>query len=251
MEAKLKTKNLSIGYNDKVIVDSINFELSPGDFIVIIGKNGSGKSTLLKTLSNILPKISGDILLNNINFDKLSGKEKSKLVSIVLTEKIDIPLTVNEVLQLGRQAFSDNLDRLSTKDYEIIDKIVLELELKDLLNRPLQELSDGEQQKVMIGRTLVQETPIILLDEPTTHLDIENKAKLLNILKEISNSQNKIVILSTHDINLVLSIANKIWVINNNSFIELDQSNIVNQFEKIFDNRIVKYNSSCKTFRLA
>jgi iron complex transport system ATP-binding protein len=251
MEAKLKTKNLSIGYNDKVIVDSINFELSPGDFIVIIGKNGSGKSTLLKTLSNILPKISGDILLNNINFDKLSGKEKSKLVSIVLTEKIDIPLTVNEVLQLGRQAFSDNLDRLSTKDYEIIDKIVLELELKDLLNRPLQELSDGEQQKVMISRTLVQETPIILLDEPTTHLDIENKAKLLNMLKEISNRQNKIVILSTHDINLVLSIANKIWVINNNSFIELNQSNIVYQFEKIFDNTIVKYDSSCKAFRLA
>jgi len=251
MEAKLKTKNLSIGYNDKVIVDSINFDLSPGDFIVIIGKNGSGKSTLLKTLSNILPKISGDILLNNMNFDKLSGKEKSKLVSIVLTEKIDIPLTVNEVLQLGRQAFSDNLDRLSTKDYEIIDKIVSELELKNLLNRPLQELSDGEQQKVMIGRTLVQETPIILLDEPTTHLDIENKAKLLNMLKEISKSQNKIVILSTHDINLVLPIANKIWVISNNSFIELDQSNIVNQFEKIFDNRIVKYNSSCKAFRLA
>jgi iron complex transport system ATP-binding protein len=248
---KLKTKDLNIGYGDKILLQNINFEANSGDFIAIIGKNGSGKSTLLKTLGNILPKISGDIVLDDQNLDNIENLEKSKLISIVLTEKIDIPLSVQEVLQLGRQAYSDYFDRLSAKDYEIIDTVSAELELTDLLTRPIQQLSDGEQQKVMIARSLVQETPIILLDEPSTHLDIENKAMLVKLLKKISHTQNKIVILSTHDINLILPMADKLWIINNNTINALDNlNNTPQQLTKIFDNQLIKYDADCQIFKL-
>jgi len=246
---KVKAQNLTIGYPGNSILQNIDFEVSAGDFVVVLGKNGSGKSTLLKTLSGILPKLSGDIYFEQENFDKI--KQLNKYVSIVLTDKIEVPLSVYEILQLGRQAFTDAFDRLQDSDRIAIEELAKSLSIKHLLNRKIYELSDGERQKVMLGRALAQETPILLLDEPTTHLDLENKAILLKLLKKMSQEQNKIIIFSTHDINLVLALSPKIWLINDQQFrvIDLKKQNQEEIFQ-IFDSQHIIYDENNRQFRV-
>ena len=246
---KVKAQNLTIGYPGNSILQNIDFEVSAGDFVVVLGKNGSGKSTLLKTLSGILPKLSGDIYFEQENFDKI--KQLNKYVSIVLTDKIEVPLSVYEILQLGRQAFTDAFDRLQDSDRIAIEKLAKSLNIKHLLNRKIYELSDGERQKVMLGRALAQETPILLLDEPTTHLDLENKAIILKLLKKMSQEQNKIIIFSTHDINLVLALSPKIWLIDDQQFRVIDLNN-QNQKEifQIFDSQHIIYDENNRQFRI-
>ncbi len=248
---KLKAIDLSVGYEDKVILSHVNFELNSGDFVIIIGKNGAGKSTLLKTLGNIIPLQSGKIEIDEMDYSKLTGTQKAKQISIVLTDKIDLPLSVKEVLQLGRQVHSNRFDKLSNEDYKIINQVVNELNLEGFLAKPINQLSDGERQKVMIAKALVQQSSILLLDEPTTHLDIENKSILLNLLKKISHEQNKIVVLSTHDINLILPMANTIWVIDNNKLIGINQKDDhSDQLDELFNNKLIKYDKKCHMFRM-
>ena len=249
IKMKVKAQNLAIGYPEKSILQNIDFEVSAGDFVVVLGKNGSGKSTLLKTLSGILPKLSGDIYLEQENIDKI--KQLNKYIGIVLTDKIEVPLSVYEILRLGRQAFTDAFDRLQDSDRIAIEELAKSLSIKHLLNRKIYELSDGERQKVMLGRALAQETPILLLDEPTTHLDLENKAILLKLLKKMSQEQNKIIIFSTHDINLVLALSPKIWLINDQQFrvIDLKKQNQEEIFQ-IFDSQHIIYDENNRQFRV-
>ncbi len=245
---ELKIKNLVIGYQQPVL-KNINLTAQSGELIVLIGKNGSGKSTLLKTLSGILPALSGQLQLDDINIWQLSPKERAKYISIVLTDRIDLPLSVIEFISLGRQAYTGMLDQLSNTDLAIINQIMNDLDLMKLINRSLLELSDGERQKVLIARALVQKTPVLLLDEPTTHLDIENKAVLIQKLLKISKEQQKIVIMSTHDINLMLPKTDKIWLAGKSGSI-LEKDNKQPVLEELFTSNLIEYDQDCQVFRL-
>ena len=243
---KLKIKNLSIGYGHQSVLSDINMTARSGDFIALIGKNGSGKSTFLKTLAGILEAIEGQILIEGQNLLQLKPTERAKYVSIVLTDAILTPLKVKEFISLGRQNFTGTWNRLSPEDHRIINQVTQELNLSDLLDKKITEISDGERQKVLISRALVQETPIVLLDEPTTHLDLENKAVLIKKLKKISQMQNKIIILSTHDINLILPQTNKVWFTNHSiEALEKNQS-----LSGLFDLDLLRYDEACQIFRL-
>ena len=243
---KLKIKNLSIGYGHQAVLSDIDITARSGDFIALIGKNGSGKSTFLKTLAGILEAIEGEILMDGQDLLQLKPTERAKYVSIVLTDAILTPLKVKEFISLGRQNFTGTWNRLLPEDHRIINQVIQELNLTDLLNKKITEISDGERQKVLISRALVQETPIVLLDEPTTHLDLENKAVLLKKLKKISQMQNKIIILSTHDINLILPQTNKVWFTNHSiETLEKNQS-----LKGLFDLDLLRYDEACQIFRL-
>ncbi len=243
---KLKIKNLSIGYGHQAVLSDIDITARSGDFIALIGKNGSGKSTFLKTLAGILEAIEGEILMDGQDLLQLKPTERAKYVSIVLTDAILTPLKVKEFISLGRQNFTGTWNRLLPEDHRIINQVIQELNLTDLLNKKITEISDGERQKVLISRALVQETPIVLLDEPTTHLDLENKAVLLKKLKKISQMQNKIIILSTHDINLILPQTNKVWFTNHSiEILEKNQS-----LKGLFDLDLLRYDEACQIFRL-
>ena len=249
---KFKAQNLSIGYQNKEVVHHINFEVNSGDFVVLIGKNGKGKSTLLKTMAQIISPISGDVFINEQSLKQLSPRQIANNIGIVLTSKPEIEMQVKEILHLGRHAFTNFYDKLSKTDIKVIDNIVELMDIKHLLGRSILELSDGEQQKVMIARTLAQETPIILLDEPTTHLDLENKALILKLLKKITKEQKKIVIFSTHDLNLTLPIVDKLWLIDQKKMIEnsISQDTISNQISNLFNNKDIAYDSDCHKFKL-
>ncbi len=245
-------KNLRIGYPNKDLVNDIHFEANSGDFIVLIGKNGEGKSTLLKTLAQIISPISGELFIDGQSVKELSPSQIAKKIAIVLTTKPEIELQVNEILQLGRHAFTNFYDKLTENDLKIINEIANLVDIKHLMNQSISELSDGEQQKVMIARALVQETPIILLDEPTTHLDLENKALILKLLKKISKEQGKLVIFSTHELNLSLPIVDKLWLINQKKLTEdsICKNTISSQITNLFNNKNIRYDSDCHTFKL-
>jgi len=243
---RLEIKNLSIGYKNTKILENINVSAQSGDFIALIGKNGSGKSTFLKTIAGILQEIQGDILIDGKSVFGLNLQDISQYFSIVLTDKITVPMQVYEFVSLGRHSYTNLIGSLTAQDKNIIDEVLNDLDLTELKHRLIQTLSDGEKQKVLIARALVQDTPIILLDEPTTHLDIENKAILLKKLQEISEAKKKIIILSTHDLNLILPKIKKIWL-TKNTIIEKKPEIDISDF---FDSKLLRYSKECQCFKL-
>ena len=208
----LKTKNLSIGYSpDKILASNINLTLEKGELIGLIGQNGVGKSTFIKTICGIQEKISGEVLLNEVPLKQLHIKEVSKHISIVLTGKPNTQnLSVIELVALGRHPYSGWLGILKKEDKDKIEEAIAQMGINYLSDKRLFELSDGQLQKVMIARALAQDTSLIILDEPTSHLDLKNKIEVLDLLQKISLS-GKGVLISTHEIQLSSSVCNNYW----------------------------------------
>lgn len=211
----LKIENLNIGYKQKKVAEAITAELYPGELIALLGPNGTGKSTLLKTVAGIVSRLSGHIFFDEKDISRLSPREKAKEISIVLTEPIGIGnFSVTEILQLGRYPYKGWWGRSEVNDERIIRNALESTKIAHLANRQLAELSDGEKQKVMIARALAQDTDYILLDEPTSHLDLPSKIEVMALLKELAHQWRKAILVSTHDLNLAIQAADKFWLIN-------------------------------------
>jgi iron complex transport system ATP-binding protein len=216
----IEIKNLSIGYsikkNTKVVAGHISSTIFSGELTCLLGANGIGKSTLLRTLTAFLPKLSGEIFIQQQEIDTYSEKELATLISVVLTEKPDIKnMTVRELIGLGRSPYTGFWGTLNKKDKEVVDNAISLVKVTHLAQRMIHTLSDGERQKIMIAKALVQETPIILLDEPTAFLDFPSKVEIMQLLHQLSRKTNKTIFLSTHDLELALQIADKIWLMDN------------------------------------
>ena len=204
-EPIFQVKNLSIGYLENTISEDINFNLYPGEIFALMGPNGSGKSTLLKALSGLLPPIKGDILLLGKKIENYSKKDLSKMISLVLTERPHLQyLSVKEVISLGRYPHTSFWGTLKKEDRELIDDTISILKLDSLKDRFFEELSDGQKQKVLIARAVVQDTPLIFLDEPTSFLDIPRKSEFFHFLKVFSKEKKKTIVFSSHDWELCL-----------------------------------------------
>ncbi len=242
---KLRISNLHFGYDFSLVNKPVDVEVSNGNMIAVVGKNGMGKSTFLKTLAGIIPPVSGEVLIDTQN---IYSTNIARCISAVLTSKPLSGLRVREVLRLGRIPYTNKLDQLNIDDQDKIDKITKKLNLEILLDKKINQISDGELQIVMIARALIQDTPIIILDEPTTHLDLENKAKVLGILEEMKK-EGKIIIFSTHDINLILSRVDLIWVINNKELYQISEVNR-NEIKNIFSSENLIYDEQCNIIRL-
>ena len=220
----LTGENISVGYNEKQIVfSSINFSATGGDMVALLGVNGIGKSTLLRTIAGLQKKITGKIELDGKSIDALSAPERAKIISVVLTEKIFIDnITVKNFIALGRSPYSNWLGNLSETDMEEIEKVLFIMKIDKLQNRLFNQLSDGEKQKATIARALCQQTPVMILDEPTAFLDFRNKKEILDLLSSISTEMKKLIICSTHDIEASLKYCNKFWLMTEEKeFIEI------------------------------
>ncbi|MCD7971943.1 MAG: ABC transporter ATP-binding protein [Candidatus Azobacteroides sp.] len=219
-DAALYTTELSIGYTHnkqrKYIRKNLNLSVYPKDLIAIIGPNGCGKSTLLKTLGGLILPLEGNIRIGKQDIQKASNQEKAKLISFVLTDAIQANgLSVRDLISMGRFPYTNWLGNLSEKDKEKIEEAISLIGLEGYEDRSLMKLSDGEKQRVMIAKALVQDTPFIFLDEPTAHLDLNNRIEILSLLRRISEKTGKSVILSTHELDLALKICNRIWLMDN------------------------------------
>jgi len=245
MNKILDIKSLSIGYQSEIQKD-INVELYEGQFVCLIGPNGIGKSTFLKTISNVIPAISGEVILQEENLLNLNSKDLSKLISLVLTDHIDgFNLRAIDVIRMGRYPHTGFWGKLNSEDVKIIEEYVRQIEIENLINRQFSELSDGEKQKVMIAKALVQQAPLMLLDEPTAFLDFPTKANLLVLLRKLAKNNNLGIILSTHDIELALKTADQIWLFTeNHQLIKGMPEDLVldGHINRVFNNKEMQFN---------
>lgn len=230
-------EQLSVGYKGfPPVVSNINVEIKSGELTCLIGSNGIGKSTLLKTLTGFLPKLSGRLLLDGRDINMLSQRERAKYISIVLTYKSDVQnLSVTEMVGMGRMPYTGFWGKLNTNDQTIVAEAIEMVGIEHLKNRMIQTLSDGERQKVMIAKALAQQTPIILLDEPTSFLDFPSKVEMLQLLHRLAKETNKVVFLSTHDLELALRIADRLVELNKNGLQVVPAQQVKEEINKLLE----------------
>lgn len=214
--------NLSIGYRTKhsvkEVAGNINASLKSGLLTCLIGPNGIGKSTLLKTLCAFQPKLGGEVYIEGKPINSYTDKEFSKKVGVVLTHRPQIQnMTVEELVSLGRSPYTGFWGKLEDEDRQIINAAIKQIGIESLKDRMIQTLSDGERQKVMIAKAIAQQTPIICLDEPIAFLDFPSKIETMQLLKRLCKESNKTIFLSTHDLELTLQIADRIWLMQKGS----------------------------------
>ncbi|MFD3158176.1 ABC transporter ATP-binding protein [Haloimpatiens sp. FM7330] len=201
----VETKKLAVGYNNKVVIDNIELEIKKGEVICLLGPNGAGKSTILKTISGQLQSVKGNVYIYNEDIKKINQSNLAKKMSVVLTERV-IPslMTSFEFAAMGRYQYTGFFGKLSDEDVNIVNEILKLVNAENLANRYFEQLSDGEKQKILLARALCQEPEIIILDEPTSYLDIRHKFELLNILNKLSKEKGITVILSLHEVDMAL-----------------------------------------------
>lgn len=215
----ISLSHLSVGYSPSCpVISDINVEVKSGQMTCLIGKNGIGKSTLLKTLAGFLPVLEGSLLLDNRDIHSFSQQELARQVSIVLTQKPDVRnLTAEEVIGLGRAPYTGFFGRLRAGDRAVVDDAIRAAGIERLRGRMIHTLSDGERQKVMIAKALAQQTPVILLDEPTAFLDFPSKAETFRSLRCMAHERDKLILLSTHDLELAVRFADCLLEVKDNA----------------------------------
>lgn len=218
MNTALEISNLKIGYPQKkgeptLVAGPMNLSINHGELICLLGPNGVGKTTLLRTMAGIQDSLGGGISIMKQKLAEVDKKKLAKLLSVVLTERIGSGnLSAYELISLGRIPYTGWFGKLEQEDSEKISWAIENTNVRHLVHKSIHELSDGERQKVMIARALAQDTPVILLDEPTAHLDIPNRIDIIRLLKKLAKETGKAIILSTHELDLALQAADRIWL---------------------------------------
>ena len=233
----ISLSQLSVGYTPShPVISDINLELRSGQLACLIGENGIGKSTLLKTLTGFLPKLKGSLLLGDRDIESFSQRELARQVSIVLTQKPDVQnLTIEEIIGLGRSPYTGFFGRLRAEDRKVVDDAIATMGIEKLRGRMIQTLSDGERQKVMIAKALAQETPIILLDEPTAFLDFPSKAETFQSLQRMAHERDKLILLSTHDLELAVRFADSLLEVKKGALQAVSASEVKASIRAIID----------------
>lgn len=233
------------------MASDINLSLEKGKLITVLGKNGIGKSTLLRTIAKVQKPLRGDVFINQKNIDTYTHKDLATCLSLVLTERLpESQLTVFELVALGRQPYTNWIDQLSETDLEKIQWAIHETEIHHLKNKRFYELSDGQLQRVLIARALSQDSEIIILDEPTAHLDLHHTIKIFSLLKNLVEKTSKTIIMSSHEVNLSIKFADEIILFTDAKIFTGTPSELIdkNAFENLFPKEIVNFNRTLQQF---
>lgn len=218
-QAALTAKQLSIGYDHgasaRCIARGLELSLRAGEFVCLLGPNGTGKSTLIRTLGGMQTALDGQVRIADQNFRDIPPRQRARLVSVVLTDTLPTGMMdTYAMVALGRHPYSGWFGALDTHDRERIEWALDAVGATHLASRHVAELSDGERQKVSIARALAQETKVMLLDEPTAFLDLPRRVELMRILRDLAHKEKLALLLSTHDLDLALRFADRLWVLN-------------------------------------
>lgn len=253
----LKVKDLKVGYlqgSTKIpVVENINFAISAGELSAIVGVNGIGKSTLLRTLGKVQPALSGTIEFNGMPIGQIKARELAAEVSLVLTDPIATRnLSVLELISLGRQPYTNWIGSLTAKDKEKIRQAINIVGLESLSHKKCYELSDGQLQKVMIARAIAQDTGIILLDEPTTHLDLYHKVQVLRLLQKIAHEQGKTILFTTHEIDMAIQLCDTMLLLDNVSNPYASPCTLIEDkcFDSLFPTDLLHFDTKAGSFKV-
>lgn len=248
-EAIIELNGLVAGYHRKQktvpVMSFPDIRVAKGDFIAIAGPNGIGKSTLIKTLVQLIPEISGKIMLKGKPVSSYTRIDLASLVSYVSTEIIHSRLSVRELVSFGRYPYTNWFGKIGEEDLRIVDEAITMLELEHLSGRSIDEISDGERQKAMIARALAQQTEIIILDEPTAFLDLPHKYEIVNLLGRLSREFGKTVIFTTHDLGIAIREVDKLWILSKDGFFHGSPEDMVLDgiFSRTFNTPRVSFDS--------
>ncbi|MGN1347120.1 MAG: ABC transporter ATP-binding protein [Eubacteriales bacterium] len=205
------TENLTVGYNGKALISDISLELKKGEILTLIGPNGSGKSTILKSITRHLAAISGVVYIDGKNMRTMNGRDVATRMAVVLTERVRPELmTCGDLVASGRYPYTNSFGKLTARDHEIVMESLRRVHAEDLYDRDFTAVSDGQRQRIMLARAICQEPEIIVLDEPTSFLDIKHKIELLEILNDMAKKQKILVVMSLHEIDLACKVSDKI-----------------------------------------
>jgi len=238
----------------KIIASDVNLAIEKGKFIALLGKNGIGKSTLLRTVSKVQNQLAGDVFLNDKNLNEFSNKELATNLSLVLTERLpESQLTVFELIALGRQPYTNWIDTLSEIDIEKINVAIQLTEVEHLKDHRFYELSDGQLQRVLIARALAQDTDVIILDEPTAHLDMHHTYKIFQLLKNLVVTTQKTILISTHQINLAIDIVDELIIMSSKDVFSGKTEDLIeqNKLENLFPKEILSFNKRLRQFTIS
>ncbi len=254
----LTTHNLSIGYSKKGKTDTVqaelNLQLKSGELVCMIGPNGSGKSTLLRTLTGLQKPLAGNTTIDGKEIARLKQREKALMIALVLTERVEIEnATVYNLVSLGRHPHSNWWGNVTAEEDTIIREAIEMVHLGHKMHQNINELSDGERQRAMIAKALAQDTPIIMLDEPTAHLDLPNRVEIMLLLHRLAHKTDKAILLSTHELDLALQAADRIWLISAEHGVEcgVPEDLVFNgSFNRAFESKSYFFNAANGNFSM-
>lgn len=250
-------KNLEVGYSSgrkvgNIVFGPLNLRISHAEMVAVIGRNGVGKSTLLRTIAGIQSRVKGQISICGKDTLDISLKDMAMMVSFVATDSFQaFQISVNEMVSLGRFPYTGWLGKLNHIDKAKITEAIEQVGIGSLIHKKIHQISDGERQKVMIARALAQDTPVIILDEPTAFLDLPSRYDILRILNELTLKSNKTVLFSTHDLSIAMDIADKIWLMADNEVHEGAPEDLLIRkvFRKLFLNSPAEFDPKTSAFR--
>lgn len=211
MDNKIKASGLQVGYGLNVVLKDVSFDLNRGEIVCLIGANGAGKSTVLKTITRQLKKLSGKVYLNGEDESSLTEADVAKKLSMVMTERIHPELmTCFDVVATGRYPYTNSMGILSKEDVQVVNEALQMVNAEKIATKEFSKISDGQRQRIMLARAICQDTDIMILDEPTSFLDLQFKLDILKVIKRLAKEKNVAVLMSIHELEFVPAIADRV-----------------------------------------
>ena len=243
----IELKELTLGYGQRTLLETVNARITGGQLVALLGRNGTGKSTLLRAMMGLEKPQSGEITLQGKNIASLKPEKLARNISFVTTDKVRIAnLRCKDVVALGRAPYTNWIGRMQDADREIVARSLASVGMSDYARRTMDKMSDGECQRIMIARALAQSTPVILLDEPTSFLDLPNRYELCSLLARLAHDEGKCIFFSTHELDIALSLADSIALIDPPQLVCLptDEMRRSGCIERLFKNQCVSFDAA-------
>lgn len=249
----ISLRNITLAYGSRTLLQEVSAEFAPRSLTALIGRNGTGKSTLLRAIAGLNPPAGGEVLLCGQRLTELSTRQRAETVGFVTTERVRIAnLTCEEVVALGRAPYTNWIGSLQEEDRRIVRRALEQVGMGAFARKTMDRMSDGECQRVMIARVLAQDTPVILLDEPTAFLDLPNRYELAVLLRRLAHEEHKCILFSTHDLDIALTLCDAVALIDTPQLHLLPADEMVRSgwIERLFAGENARFDAATRTVRL-
>ena len=249
----IQLSNISLAFGERTLIEGATTRFECGEMVALLGRNGTGKSTLLRAIAKLGEVAQGDIMVDGKAISEIDIRTFARLVAFVNTERIDIDsMRAYDLVAIGRSPYTDWVGRLTKEDRAIIERSMHITGVDKLADRMVETLSDGECQRVMIARALAQDTPVILLDEPTAFLDLPNRYELCTLLSRLAHDEGKLIVFSTHELDIALTLADSIALVDTPRLVHLPTSEMIasGNLERLFNSEHISFDAATKAIKL-